>query len=54
MFQAFTGPGQTLSLILHGRGHGCTEAGHFTDWTLLLDGPSGDLTLYGALTSAFR
>jgi hypothetical protein len=54
VFRTFTGPGQTLSLILHGRGHGCTEAGHFSDWTLLLDGPSGDLTLYGALTSAFR
>ncbi|WP_395711097.1 hypothetical protein [Reyranella sp.] len=54
VFRSFTGPGQMLSLILHGRGHGCTEAGHFTDWTLLLDGPSGHLTLYGALTSAFR
>ena len=54
VFRSFTGPGQTLSLILHGRGHGCTDAGHFTDWTLMLDGPSGRLTLYGALTSAFR
>ena len=54
VFRSVTGPGQTLSLILHGRGRGCTEAGDFTDWTLLLDGPSGRLTLYGALTSAFR
>ena len=54
VFQSVTGPGQKLSLILHGKGHGCTEAGHFTDWTLLIEGPSGDLTLYGALTSAFR
>ena len=54
VFRTFTGAGQTLSLIVHGRGHGCTEAGHFTDWTLLIDGPSGHLTLYGALTSAFR
>jgi len=54
VFRAFTSPGQALSLVLHGRGRGCTEAGDFTDWTLLLDGPSGRLTLYGALTSAFR
>ena len=54
VFRSFTGPGQTLSLILHGRGRGCTDAEDFTDWTLLLDGPSGRLTLYGALTSTSR
>jgi hypothetical protein len=54
VFRNFVGPGQKLSLILHGRGHGCIEAGHFTDWTLLIEGPSGELTLYGALTSAYR
>lgn len=54
VFQSFVGAGQTLSLIFHGRGRGCTEAGHFTDWTLLVEGPSGTLTLYGGLTSAFR
>lgn len=43
---------QKVALILHGRGRGCTEATHFTDWTLLIRGPSGKLTLYGALTSA--
>lgn len=54
VFKDFVGPGQKLSLILHGRGHGCTEAGHFTDWTLLIEGPAGQLQVYGALTSAFR
>lgn len=54
VFATFVGPGQKLSLILHGRGHGCTEAGHFTDWTLLIEGPAGRLQVYGALTSAFR
>jgi hypothetical protein len=54
VFQPFVGAGQTLSLIFHGRGRGCTEAGHFTDWTLLIEGPSGTLTLYGGLTSSFR
>lgn len=43
-----------VTLILHGRGRGCTEAMHFTDWTLLIRGPAGKVTLYGALTSAFR
>ena len=54
MFRNFVGPGQKLTLILHGRGRGCTEAGDFTDWTLLIEGPSGELQVYGALTSAFR
>jgi len=39
---------------VHGRGRGCTEASEFTDWTLMIHGPAGKLTLYGALTSAAR
>jgi hypothetical protein len=42
---------RTVSLILHGRGRGCTEAADFTAWTLVMGGPSGGLTLYGALAS---
>ena len=42
------------TLIVHGRGRGCTEASEFTDWTLMLQGPAGKLTLYGALSSAAR
>lgn len=53
-FRALVGTGQKLTLILHGRGRGCTEASHFTDWTLQIQGPAGNLTLYGALTSASR
>jgi hypothetical protein len=41
-----------VTLIVHGRGR--TEASEFTDWTLMIDGPAGRLTLYGALTSAAR
>jgi len=41
--------GQNVTLIFHGRGRGCTEAEHFTHWSLLLHGPAGKLTLYGAL-----
>ena len=54
VFGPLIGTGQKLSLILHGRGRGCTEASHFTDWTLLIQGPTGHLTLYGALTSSLR
>jgi hypothetical protein len=45
---------QKVTLIVHGRGRGCTEASEFTDWTLMIRGPAGKLTLYGALTSAAR
>jgi hypothetical protein len=45
---------QKATLIVHGRGRGCTEASEFTDWTLMLQGPAGKLTLYGALSSATR
>jgi hypothetical protein len=45
---------QKATLIVHGRGRGCTEASEFTDWTLILQGPAGKLTLYGPLTSAAR
>lgn len=54
MFRPLVGTGQKMTLILHGRGHGCTEAMHFTDWTLLIRGPAGKFKLYGALTSAYR
>lgn len=52
VFQALAGSGQSLTLILHGSRRGCTDALHFTDWTLMIHGPSGKLTLYGALMPA--
>ena len=48
------GGDQKATLIVHGRGRGCTEVSEFTDWTLILRGPPGKLTLYGALSSAAR
>lgn len=48
------GGDQKVMLLVHGRGRGCTEASEFTDWTLVIDGPAGKLTLYGALSSAAR
>lgn len=52
VFRTLAGSGQSLTLILHGSGRGCTDALHFTDWTLIIRGPAGRLTLYGALTPA--
>jgi hypothetical protein len=49
IFRRGTLPGQKVTLIFHGRGRGCTEAEDFTDWSLLLHGPAGSLTFYGAL-----
>ena len=43
--------GQKLTLILHGRGRGCTEANHFTAWTLILHTRKQTLMLIGALDS---
>jgi hypothetical protein len=54
VFGALVDTSQKVTLILHGRGRGCTEATHFTDWTLQVRGPAGKFTLYGALTSASR
>ena len=48
------GGDKMATLIVHGRGRGCTEVSEFTDWTLILRGPPGKLTLYGALSSAAR
>jgi len=49
LFKRAAAAGQSVTLIFHGRGRGCTEAEHFTHWSLLLHGAAGKLTLYGAL-----
>lgn len=49
IFQKTTGAGQKMTLILHGRGNGCTEANQFSHWTLLVYGPVDTYTFYGAL-----
>jgi hypothetical protein len=49
IFRRGTPFGQTATLIFHGRGLGCTEAEHFSDWSLLLAGPAGKATFYGRL-----
>lgn len=49
IFRRARPPGHQAILIFHGRGRGCTEAEHFTDWSLVLRGPAGAVTFYGAL-----
>ena len=48
LFGGIVGKGQKLTLVLHGHGRGCTDASHFTAWTLLVHGRDR-LTLTGAL-----
>jgi hypothetical protein len=54
LFRRVVGPGQKLTLVLHGRGRGCTDASHFTDWTLMVYGPVARFSFYGALAAAAR
>ena len=54
VFRPLVETSQKVTLILHGRGRGCTDVTDFTDWTLLIRGPAGKLTLYGALKSGVR
>jgi hypothetical protein len=54
LFAPIVGAGQKLTLIFHGHGRGCTEAMHFTDWTLQIHGLAANVTLFGALDSAAK
>jgi hypothetical protein len=54
LLQPLVESGDRMTLIVQGRGRGCTEASEFTDWTLTILRPNGKLTLYGPLSSAAR
>jgi hypothetical protein len=49
IFKAGNGGYQRVTLILQGRGRGCTEASHFTHWTISVYGPLGNYLFYGGL-----
>ncbi len=51
IFRATTGGNQKMTLVLHGRGNGCTDSGQFSHWSLLVYGPAGKYTFYGDLDS---
>jgi hypothetical protein len=44
-------PRQILTLILQGGGNSCTSAGDFTHWTLVMQGPKANYTLFGDLVT---
>ena|SRR5437868_6859105 len=50
-FAAGGGPPQILTLIIHGHGNSCTDAGDFTHWTLVMQGPRANYTLFGELVT---
>ncbi len=54
LFKAATGPGQRMTLVLHGRGRGCTSYEQFSHWSLLVHGKADNFTMYGALDSVAR
>jgi hypothetical protein len=46
IFRAGNGKGEIITLILQGRGNWCSA---FTHWTLVIDGPTANYSLFGAL-----
>ncbi len=49
IFKAGNGGYQRITLILQGRGRGCTDAAHFSHWTVSVHGPLGNYLFYGQL-----
>jgi hypothetical protein len=51
MLEGATGGDQQATLILHGRGNSCTDAGQFNAWTLVLHGSKAQATIFGDLVA---
>lgn len=49
IFKPGVGRNQRITLILQGRGNSCTDATHFTAWTLVVHGPAAEFSLFGRL-----
>jgi len=52
IFAVGIGPSQLLTLILQGRGNSCTTAADFAHWTLVMQGPKANYSLFGDLVPA--
>ncbi len=52
VFQPGIAPRQLLTLILQGGGNSCTSAIDFSHWTLVMQGPKANYTLFGDLVTA--
>ncbi len=51
VFQPGIAPRQLLTLILQGGGNSCTSASDFSHWTLVMQGPKANYTLFGDLVT---
>jgi hypothetical protein len=51
VFQPGIAPRQILTLILQGSGNSCTSAIDFSHWTLVMQGPKANYTLFGDLVT---
>jgi hypothetical protein len=51
VFAPGAGPHQLLTLIIHGRGNSCTSDIDFSHWTLVMQGPNANYTLFGNLVT---
>lgn len=49
VFRPGIAPRQLLTLILQGAGNSCTSANDFSHWTLVMQGPKANYTLFGDL-----
>jgi hypothetical protein len=51
VFAPGAGPRQLLTLIIHGRGNSCASDIDFSHWTLVMQGPNANYTLFGNLVT---
>ena len=51
VFQPGVAPRQILTLILQGGGNSCTSSADFTHWTLVMQGPKANYTLFDDLVT---
>jgi len=49
VFSVGLGPSQLLTLIVQGTGNSCTSAADFKHWTLVMQGPKANYSLFGDL-----
>ncbi|MBI5322228.1 MAG: hypothetical protein HZB49_22600 [Bradyrhizobium sp.] len=52
VFAPAAGARHILTLIVHGHGNSCTDANDFSHWTLVMQGPKANYTLFGELVTA--
>jgi len=52
VFAPGAGPRQLLTLIVQGHGNSCTDASDFFHWTLVMEGPKANYSLFGDLVKA--